>query len=137
AVLGLDLVEGGLGGVPVGHVADRGDELVAVRLLLPEPLVEVAAGPAARNDEVACVMQATADGRPDATHPACHVRHFLAHFALPLKSRGGHLSSTTSRGLRAARLTIPQPARSLTHRPGASSIGRYFAEPGCFGAGTV
>jgi hypothetical protein len=79
AVLGLGLGEGLDGAVPVGHVAHRGVEGVAQRLLLVQPLVEVAARAAAGDDLEAFLVQALADGGADAAHAAGDVCNFLCH----------------------------------------------------------
>src|SRR5690606_38140930 len=97
--LGLHRVEGRLGGIPVGDVTDRRNEFVAVGLLLAQPFVEVAARPAARDDEVAGVVQTTAYGRANATHPSRYIRHFLAHVGLLLRLSGGHFSLAAISGL--------------------------------------
>jgi hypothetical protein len=75
----LRLGEGGHRAVPVGDVADRGVEGVAQRLLLAQPLVEVAARAAAGDDLEAFLVQALADGGADAAHAAGDVRNFLLH----------------------------------------------------------
>jgi hypothetical protein len=84
AMLGLGLGEGLDGGVPVGHVAHAGVEGVAQRLLLVQPLVEVAGRAAAGDDLETVLVQALADGGTDATHATGDVGNFLTHGNAPL-----------------------------------------------------
>ncbi len=82
AVLADGLGEGLHGGIPVGDVAHRRVEGVAERLLLVDPLDEVARRTAAGDDLEAVLVQALADGGADAAHAAGDVRHFLCHCSL-------------------------------------------------------
>src|SRR5690606_32953765 len=125
------LFEGVLGRIPIGDVADRGVELVAVVLLLGKPLREVARGAATRDDRVTDVMELAADRGADPAHSTCHVCDFLRHFAVPPgRSSLGGAWDPASWGPRSGRCT-DHSAFSLTYLPGAGSIGWYRVLPGC------
>jgi hypothetical protein len=81
-VFALRLLEGRDGRIPVPDVADRGIEGVAERLLLAQPLVEIAARPATGDHREAVLVQSLAHRRADAAHATGHVCHFLSHVAL-------------------------------------------------------
>src|SRR5690606_9345831 len=65
-----NVLEGDHGGIPVGNIAHRCIEGIALGGLLIQPLLIVAAGPAAGHDAKAVFGEPAADRRADTTHAA-------------------------------------------------------------------
>src|SRR5439155_12482210 len=111
-MLALGFGESGDGGVPVGDVAHRRIERIAVRLLLVEPLLIVAARAASGNHLESITVQALADRSADASHAAGHVCHFLCHVELQSLVGPDPFTMAVASALRSS--GKPGPARHTT-----------------------
>src|SRR5690606_13280508 len=69
-MLGLDLLESGHGGVPIGDIAHRSMEFVSQLGLFAEPLLIIAAWAAAGDDRIAFFGEALAYRGADTSHSA-------------------------------------------------------------------
>ncbi|KAG0761712.1 hypothetical protein G6F22_018809 [Rhizopus arrhizus] len=80
AQVGGDPFKGRYRRIPVRHVAYRCIERVALRCLLIQPLLVIAAWAATCHHAKAILGQALANRGADTAHPACYVSQFSAHW---------------------------------------------------------